>query len=68
MARRVEVIGESKTGRNERFRLVGGRGMSRTEFVRRIERGEFPDYHVRRLNGVKTPASNPNQSERDNLG
>ena len=42
--------------------------MPRAEAVRRIERGEYPGYHVRRIRGVKTPVSNPNGQRSDNLG
>ena len=42
--------------------------MSRAEFVRRIKAGEYEDYHVRRINNVDTPVSNPNKKKRNNLG
>ena len=59
MARgRVRVTDQSTTGRNVRFRDTARHlSMSRADFVRRIERGEYPDYHVRRVNRVKTPVS-----------
>lgn len=71
MARRprVTVTSESETGRNQRFRdNATGHSMSRREFVRAIESGKYEDYHVRKINGVKTPASNPDGSDRNNLG
>ena len=70
MARnKVKVTSESSTGRNMRFRVPGGRGeMSRAQFVRGIERGDFPGYHVRVINGVKTPVSNPDGKRGNNLG
>lgn len=65
----VRVTKESSTGRNEAFRdQKSGRGMSRPEFVRQIEKGNYPDYHVRNQNGKKTPASNPDKSKGNNLG
>ena len=65
---RVSVTEESDSGRNKRFRdHSNGREMSRTEFVRKIESGQYPDYHVRKVNGVKTPASNPDGNRRNNL-
>ncbi|MCW1913043.1 hypothetical protein OJ996_05640 [Luteolibacter sp. GHJ8] len=65
----VKVTDESDSGRNQRF-LDPNRGaeMTRPQFVREIERGNYPDYHVREINGLKTPCSNPNASEGDNLG
>ena len=69
MAKRVTVISETDSGRNERFRdNATGHTMSRTEFVARIEDGRYDNYHVRVVNGVKTPVSNPDRSENNNLG
>ena len=69
MARkRVSVTQESETGRNERFHdNYTGEDMTRTQFVKKIEQGEYPKYHVRDVNGVKTPVSNPDDSENNNL-
>lgn len=69
MARkRITVTSESDTGRNLRFHdNYTGRDMNRPEFVREIEGGNYPNYHVRNVNGVKTPVSNPDDSENNNL-
>jgi len=67
MAKNVKVTRESESGRNQRFQ-VGPREISRSEFVREIEQGKHPDYHVRRVNGVDTPVSNPDGKEGNNLG
>lgn len=68
MGKRVSVTDESDTGRNQQFRdNRTGRSMSRPEFVRRIEQGDYDQYHVRMINGVKTPVSNPDRSENNNL-
>lgn len=67
--KRVTVTNESDSGRNQRFHdNRTGQDMSRSEFVRQIERGKYEDYHVRIINGVKTPVSNPDKSENNNLG
>lgn len=70
MARkRVTVTQETDSGRNQRFHdNYTGTDMSRAEFVRAIERGEYQNYHVRNVNGVKTPVSDPDGSENNNLG
>lgn len=66
---RVQTTNETETGRNTQFKDTRtGQQMSRPEFVRQIEAGKYPDYHVRTVHGVKTPASNPNGREDDNLG
>lgn len=67
--KRVKVTSENATGRNQRFEDTRtGEQMTRAEFARRIEQGQYPNYHVREINGVKTPTSNPDQSEGNNLG
>jgi hypothetical protein len=69
MAKRVSVTRESDSGRNQQFRdNRTGQQMSRPEFVRQIRQGNYPNYHVRKINGVPTPASNPDNSENNNLG
>lgn len=68
MAKTVIVTSEDDSGRNQKFHdNKSGVGMSRVEFVRRIEQGNFSDYHIRKINGVKTPVSNPDRSEGNNL-
>lgn len=67
--KRVTVTSETDTGRNTRFRdNVTGANMTRAQFVRRIENGAYENYHVRRVNGVKTPCSDPDGSKNNNLG
>lgn len=64
----VIVTQENDSGRNERFQDTKTRQeMTRPEFVKQIEQGKYPDYHVRKINGVKTPVSNPDRSENNNL-
>lgn len=69
MARkRVTVTDESDSGRNLRFHdNYRGTNMTRAQFVRQIETGNYPNYHVRNVNGVKTPVSNPDSTEGNNL-
>jgi len=65
----VSVVNESDSGRNERFVDDStGNEMTRRQFVTEINRGNYPDYHVRDVNGVPTPASNPDGSDGNNLG
>lgn len=67
--RRVKVVRESDTGRNERFKdTTTNRYMSRDEFVTAIEHGTYDNYHVRNINGIKTPVSNPDGKTENNLG
>lgn len=66
---RLKVTRESSTGRNIGFKdAKTGREMTRAETVREIKSGTYDDYHVRKVNGVETPCSNPDRSEKNNLG
>lgn len=68
MPKRVKVTQESETGRNERFHdNHTGQDMTRQKFVREIRNENYPNYHVRIINGVPTPVSNPDKSEKNNL-
>ena len=69
MARkRVSVTEESESGRNQRFHdNFTGDDMTRRQFVREIEHGNYQNYHVREINGVKTPVSNPDSTKGNNL-
>ena len=48
--------------------ISSGTKMTRSQFVAKIENNKYSDYHVRTINGIKTPCSNPDKSERNNLG
>ncbi|MDN5053936.1 hypothetical protein ACN09X_04465 [Aliarcobacter butzleri] len=66
---RVSVTKESNTGRNERFHdNYKGTEMTRSQFVREINRGNYENYHVRNVNGIQTPVSNPDSTRNNNLG
>lgn len=70
MARkRVKVVRESASGRNLEFLDTRTAAhMSRAQFVKKIEAGDYPHYHVRKIQGLKTPVSNPDETEDNNLG
>lgn len=58
--KRVSVTIESKTGRHQRFRdNYSQENRTRSQFVRKIKSGNYPHYHVRRINGIEMPAPNP---------
>lgn len=69
MARkRVSVIKESGSGRNQQFHdNFKDKNMSRAQFVRGIKGGEYDNYHIRKINGIDTPVSNPDASKNNNL-
>lgn len=65
----VEVIQESDTGRNERFiDHSNGNTMTRNQFVNQIQNKNYPDYHIRNINNIDTPVSNPDGKKNNNLG
>jgi hypothetical protein len=67
--KRIRVVSESGSGRNVQFvDTRTGEEMSRAQLVRKIEQGTYPKYHVRKVNGIETPVSNPDHSEGNNLG
>jgi len=41
--------------------------MTRPQFVKEIKNGNYPNYHIRTINGVKTPVSNPDKIVNNNL-
>jgi len=72
MARkRVSVTRETPSGRNIEYRdNYNGNIMNRPEFVRQIRQGSYDNdnYHVRLIDGIPTPCSNPDNSKNNNLG
>lgn len=67
--KRVVTTHETESGRNTQFKdTKTGHTMTRAEFVKKIENGTYEDYHVRVIDKVKTPCSNPDKSENNNLG
>ncbi|SDC27975.1 hypothetical protein SAMN05421734_10617 [Pelagirhabdus alkalitolerans] len=67
--KKVSVIHENETGRNKEFRdNYRKTNMSKNEFVSEIRSGKYDNYHIRNINGVDTPVSNPDKSKNNNLG
>ena len=66
---RVSVTRESNTGRNQGFFFYfTGSNMTRGQFVKEINSGNYSNYHIRNINGVATPVSNPDSTRNNNLG
>jgi len=66
--KRITVTQESNSGRNLKFYdNRSGDDMTRTQFVKKIEQGNYANYHVRNINDVKTPVSNPDSTKNNNL-
>lgn len=69
MKRRLIVIKQSETGRNELFLDVHTKEvLTLKQVVNCIKQGNYPDYHLRVINNKKTPCSNPDKSKQNNLG
>ena len=68
MKKRVTVTNESDSGRNLNFHdNYTGNDMTRTQFVKEIEQRNYANYHVRKVHNIKTPVSNPDGREGNNL-
>ena len=67
--KRIKVTNQSTTSRNKTFHdNFTNADMTRTQFVNQIESGNYDNYHVRNINGIKTPVSNPDKATNNNLG
>jgi len=67
--KRVKVTLENTTGRNQRFKdNYTGDTMTRNQFVNKINKGEYENYHIRVINDIPTPVSNPDRERDNNLG
>ncbi len=65
----MKVTKESSSGRNLEFQKKGGGPkISRVKFSKQIKEGKHPDYTVKKINGLDTPVSKPDNSENNNLG
>lgn len=69
MARkRVKVISKTKTGRNKLFHdNFNNINMTAKQFVKEIKNGNYKNYHIRKINGIETPVSNPDKLTNNNL-
>ena len=69
MPKRVKVIEETGTGRDSKFHdNFNNIDMSRNQFVDEIRKGTYPNHHIRIINGIETPVSNPDKKKNNNLG
>ena len=67
--KRVSVIDETETDRNIRFHdNYNQNDMTRNQFVNQIRQGNYDNYHIRNINGIDTPCSNPDETKNNNLG
>ena len=68
MPKRIKVTLENDSGRNTTFHdNYKGSDMTRNEFVNEIKKGNYENYHIRNINGLDTPVSNPDKSRNNNL-
>lgn len=65
---KLTVTEESDSGRNEKFHHnYTGKDLTRSQLVKEIESGKHSDMHVRKINGIKTPVTNPDKTKNNNL-
>ncbi|GEO64444.1 MULTISPECIES: hypothetical protein [Companilactobacillus] len=66
---RIKVTSESDSGRNNSFHdNYKGTDMSRQQFVNEINKGNYPNYSVKKIHNIPTPVSKPDSSINNNLG
>ncbi len=66
---KIKVIEESDSGRNERFEY-NNKEYTRPQINKLIKKNIDnlqDDYHIRHINGLATPCSNPDSSKNNNL-
>lgn len=67
--KRITVTSETDSGRNKTFHdNYNGQDMTRPQFVKEIKNGNYDNFHIRKINGVDTPVSNPDTKKNNNLG
>jgi hypothetical protein len=65
---RLIATKENDTGRNTHFQdSLTGENMTRAQTVKKIKKGEYDDFHIRKINGLDTPVSNPDSDTENNL-
>lgn len=65
---KLEVVSESPTGLNTRFKDTSTQEeMTRGEAAKRVNKGEYPDYHVAKYGNKNVIRSNPDRSKNNNL-
>lgn len=69
MPKRIKVTKESDTGRNLEFHdNFTGKDMTRSQFVKEINNGNYDNYTVKKINNLDTPVSKSDSSRNNNLG
>lgn len=66
IADNIKAVKENETGRNTHFN-VNGQIKTRATVVKEIKQGQHPNHHVRKINGIDTPVSNPDKTSNNNI-
>lgn len=68
MTPRIIVTDESDSGRNlYSHDNSTNQDMTRAQFIKEIKQGNYDGYHIRHINGLDIPVSNPDGKESNNL-
>lgn len=68
MLKRISVLKQSKTGRNELFLdNYTGEVFNRDQFVKKIKDGLYSGFVIRVIRGKETPVSKPDYIKSNNL-
>ena len=61
----LKTINESNTERNLIFLdTKNNKELTLEQLVKMIEKGKYPKYHIRIINGIKPPCSNPDKNKK----
>lgn len=65
----TKIIGnnDGPNGRNESYKIGNRAHVPRTQAVREVEVGKYPDAHVVKINNRKYVRDNPDSSKSDNV-
>lgn len=66
--KKITVTRETESGLNTHFNVPGRGEITRGQLAREVDAGKHPGYHTRTVGGRRIVASNPDGSERNNLG
>lgn len=64
---KIKASKEDVSGRNTHFSVGNRKNVTRVQVVKEIKNGQHPGYHVRKINNVLTPVSNPDKNANNNI-
>ncbi len=65
----TKIVGnnDGPGGRNETYNIGRRKSVKRTQVVKEIKQGMYPDAHVVKINGREYARDNPDNTKKDNV-